>query len=620
MRWKNNLSIEMFFKKKEIAKEKPKKEGTLNTRAIIEGVDCAGAFFTSIQKNPFEFMKNEVRVGDKMMSLAQDGSLSDDTIKGIQNAYEPNIAGKEIIYTYYANQSFIGFQNCALLSQNWLINKCCMQPPVDAAAISYDITIKDDETTDEDNDILEQIKDFSNFTSDYHIIDICREFGEKKRRFGQILCMPLIDGVDYSFPFNIDAVGQNAYKGMIVIEPQWFAPVLDQEATINPVSRRFYNPTYFRMPDGRMVHYSWVFFGTYGNIPDILKPTYYFGGYPLPQLLYEQVYAAEKTAKEVPMLAQSKRLNYVEGNLNAYVTDEERLNKEIKVMSWLRNNWGWLLVKKDQKLGQLDTSLADFDNVVMLSYQIVAAIAGMPSARLLETSPKGWQSSGSYEDENYKKLLLSIQTGDYVPILNRHYQLLTKSMFGKSYDYNCVFKPIDTPTEKERAEINEINSRTNAAYVNAGVVSAEEIRDVLREDENSGFHVLTEEMQGEPADEEEPFDLGGGETAQSPFSADEWKEGDHPRKDNGQFGEGQNDKNKNYVERKPQYPTKTEILKGVKIENSEKGIIRDNLNRRLAGKKSIKGKIIRCRTANYLYVIKVLDYDKYIPIRRKEII
>ena len=104
------------------------------------------------------------------------------------------------------------------------------------------------------------------------------------------------------------------------------------------------------------------------------------------------------------------------------------------------------------------------------------------------------------------------------------------------------------------------------------------------------------------------------------YAFDAWKEEDHPRDKDGKFGKGENDKNKNYVERKPQYPTKTEILKGVKIENSEKGIIRDNLNRRLAGKKSIKGKIIRCRTANYLYVIKVLDYDKYIPIRRKEII
>ena len=68
-----------------------------------------------------------------------------------------------------------------------------------------------------------------------------------------------------------------------------------------------------------------------------------------------------KTAQEAPMLAQSKRLNYVEGNLNAFLADEEKLQKEFWLMSYLRNNWGWLFVKRDQKLGQLDTSLTDFE-------------------------------------------------------------------------------------------------------------------------------------------------------------------------------------------------------------------------------------------------------------------
>ena len=535
--------MKMFFKKKEVKNPtKPEKRKEINDLAIVNKANYTDVFFQSVQKRASDFMSNQLNINGPLVNIAQDSSLSDSSVKNIENVYTPNIVGKEIIYNYFANQSFIGFQNCALLSQNWLINKCCMQPPLDAAAIGYDITLKDDETTEEDNEILAKIKDISNFTKDYNIIDICREYAEKKRRFGQILCVPLVDDVDYSLPFNIDSVDLGSYRGMTIIEPQWIAPILDQDATANPLSKRFYQPTYFRMPNGSIIHYSWVFFGTYGNIPDILKPTYYFGGYPLPQLLYEQVYAAEKTAKEVPMLAQSKRLNYVEGNLNSYVTDEERLNKEIKIMSWLRNNWGWLLVKKDQKLGQLDTSLADFDSVVMLSYQIVAAIAGMPSARLLETSPKGWQSTGSYEDENYKKLLLSIQNLDFLPILNRHYQLLTKSLYGKNYEYNCVFKPIDSPSEKERAEINEIISRTNTTYVNAGVVSPEEIRNVLREDENSGYNVLSEEMEGEPigtGEEDLLGSLGGSETPQSPFSAqDDWEEEDHPRKDNGQFGKG----------------------------------------------------------------------------------
>lgn len=70
------------------------------------------------------------------------------------------------------------------------------------------------------------------------------------------------------------------------------------------------------------------------------------------------------------------------------------------------------------------------------------------------------------------------------------------------------------PTEKERAEINEIKSRTEMNYVQAGVVSPDEVRKGLREDVNSGFNTLTEEME-----ESDPFGdiLGGGENSQSPF-------------------------------------------------------------------------------------------------------
>lgn len=127
---------------------------------------------------------------------------------------------------------------------------------------------------------------------------------------------------------------------------------------------------------------------------------------------------------------------------------------------------------------------------------------------VLETSPKGWQSTGSYEDRNYSKLQKQIQMQDFCPILSLHYKLLAKSLFDLNKSYTIVFDPIDTPTEKERAEIREINSRTDVNYLNAGVVSPDEIRDVIREDINSGYNVLAEEMEGEPVqDPEDP--LGG---------------------------------------------------------------------------------------------------------------
>ncbi len=134
--------------------------------------------------------------------------------------------------------------------------------------------------------------------------------------------------------------------------------------------------------------------------------------------------------------------------------------------------------------------------------------------------------------------------------------LLCKSKFGLNRIFSVKFDEIDTPTEKERAEINEIQARTDATLVQAGVIAPDEVRQKLINSENSGYNGIDEEMQEEPFEdetEEEEKDNNGnggyftkerlkdtegnGETQQNPFSTDQWKEGD-PRKANGQFGKG----------------------------------------------------------------------------------
>lgn len=262
----------------------------------------------------------------------------------------------------------------------------------------------------------------------------------------------------------------------------------------------------------------------------------------MPQLLYEQVYAAHKTAKEAPALAMTKRSYYIDGQPEALLFQRKERD-EMTMLSWIKDNFGWIVKKSGQDIGQLDTSLADFDSVVMLSYQIVSAISGVIATRLLETSPKGWQSSGSYEDKQYSKLLKSIHKNDFTPILNLHYKLLAKSKYNLDKDYTVCFDDIDIPTAKEAAEIREINARTDSAYINAGVIAPEEVRQTLRENEKAGYSALEEEM---PESEENPFeDIGGSSNEQSPFSEDVftldvWKEEEHPRNKNGEFSNGTN--------------------------------------------------------------------------------
>lgn len=485
---------------KEIAKEtfdelKPKEVTDGYDGYSLPELDRAKYLALSIQKT-HQDIKPQLPAGATMDSSVLQG------FDKLQDAYGVYNPVNDIIYTHFATQGFIGFQACAILSQNWLINKACLLPAKDAISIDYDLSyVNTDEAEELDENFLTEIKDESNDVSKFDIKKVCQRHTEKKRMFGQILTYPIIDGVDYEQPFNIDAIDDNSYKGMTTIDPVWYQAILNKDAISNPESLNYMKPTYFELPNGKRIHHSWCIFSINGEVPDVLKPTYRWGGYPIPQLIYKRAYAAEKTANEAPMLAQSKRLLVTDINPMGMLTNPKKTEEQIKAITMFRDNWGVMTKRPGDGVSQIDTSLTDFDSVIMTQYQLTAASAGMPATKLLETQPKGFNSTGEYEDDQYKLNLLCIQQEDYIPILDMHYALLTKSKYGLKRDFTITFKEIDTPTEKERAEINEIKARTDASYITAGVFSPDEVRDNVVKDANSGYN----DIQGELLEDDTDF-------------------------------------------------------------------------------------------------------------------
>ena len=57
--------------------------------------------------------------------------------------------------------------------------------------------------------------------------------------------------------------------------------------TSNPTSPEFYEPTWWRI-GGQRVHCSHLIVFRNGQVPDILKPSYMFGGGPVPQRIAER--------------------------------------------------------------------------------------------------------------------------------------------------------------------------------------------------------------------------------------------------------------------------------------------------------------------------------------------
>lgn len=409
---------------------------------------------------------------------------NDENVSRLQLAAPQSIS--IAIANWYASQSFIGYQMCALLSQNWLINKACSVPARDATRNGYDI-IATDGTEIPD----ETIKVLQKYDKKYRLRWNCEQFVRMGRVFGIRLALFDIESDDpefYEKPFNLDGVKQGSYKGIIQVDPYWCVPLMVGEELSNPASRHFYEPTYWQI-NGKKYHRSHLIIFRNSEVPDLIKPMYLYGGLPVPQLIMERVYGAERTASESLSLVMSKRTTVWLTNMAQFMADADHNSEKLKTWINYRDNHGVKVGDKEgDQFQQFDTALGDLDDVIMTNYQLVAAASNVPATKLLGTTPKGFNSTGEGEAKNYHEELESIQEHDLTELVERHHQLVMKSTGVPFIETSINWRPVDSPTAQEIAERNKLKADTYSVLAMAGAIDGKDVRFRLATDPDSGFH------------------------------------------------------------------------------------------------------------------------------------
>ncbi|MBP5286785.1 MAG: DUF1073 domain-containing protein [Elusimicrobiales bacterium] len=430
-------------------------------------------------------------------------------------------AGQDKIYTFFGLHGFIGWQLCAVIAQHWAVNNACSIPAEDAARPGWENSL-----ADADNDALEtdpqeqsadipaRLKELS--LQKYGLMQALIRHAKNMKIFGVSYLLPVFDGdYDYSKPYNPDGIQPGSFKGFKIIDPYWVMPQWERESMSNPASIHFYEPEFYCLPGGKNVHYTQILKAVNAEVPDILKPSYYFGGIPLTQMIYERVYAAEKVANEAPLMALTKRTSVLYTNLEEILAQPEIAAKNLTTIAKYRDNQGIMLQDQDSRYEQHDVSLADFDQLISMQYQLVAAVAKIPAEKLFKTPISGLGQTGAYAEHDYKQELQSLQERVYMPVVNRANEIIMRSDLERTEPITAAFNPVDMPTEKDKAEIQEIKARINTGYLTSGVITPEEARDALRNDKDSVYAGLTDEVPEDYGGENLP-DNGNENEAQPP--------------------------------------------------------------------------------------------------------
>lgn len=430
-----------------------------------------------------------------------DGTMDDSDSggwSGIKSAYtfgQPNMS--EALFQWYGTQSFIGHQACAILSQHWMIDKICTVPARDAIRQGYEIIneVGEEKLTEEVQ--AAYAKYDKQFKINFHLLNYVR----KGRIFGIRVALPRIESKDPDYfekPFNPDGVTRGSFKGWIQIDPYWMAPILSAEASAQPDSPDFYEPTWWLI-NGKRYHRTHLCVFRTAQPPDLLKPSYLYSGVPIPQKIMERVYAAERTGNEAPLLAMTKRLYTMKlDGIDAAIADKEAFDEGMQFQIDTQDNYGTRIIGKDDELDQFDTSLADLAAVIDCQYALACAAGDTPVNKIMGTAAAGLGgSAGDYDMASYHETLESIQMHELTPFLERHHLLVKMSYIVPQFgavdggaNTTVSWNPSDSPTAKEYSEINLNNANADLALVQTGAVDDVAVNERLRNDKNSGYSTL----------------------------------------------------------------------------------------------------------------------------------
>lgn len=435
----------------------------------------------------------ELLPGASVATMDDTANNFENSIKGQLNATFGTMPEAQVLW--YGSQGFIGWQMCAMLFQHWLIEKACTMPAEDAIRKGYDISINDG--TEVSADIIDYIKERDEY---YNINYEMKDFLRMGRCFGIRVAKFDVKSNDpeyYEKPFNVDGVQPNTYNGIIQIDPYWITPFLSSE-NATPGHKNFYQPDWWQIGNQR-IHRSHLRIFTTGGVPDVLKPSYFYAGVSIPQRIYERVYAAERTANEAPMLAMTKRLTVMYTDIAEAIANQEKFDERMAWWSEAMNNYAVKFAGEGDKIEQHETSLTELDNLTMTQYQICAAIAQVPGTKLMGTQPKGFNSTGNYEEASYHEFLETLQTNDLAPMLKMHHKLVIKSdvmpKFGltKMIKIRVSWNELDAMTAQEQAAVNLSKSQNDEVLVASGIIDTADARKRLVNDPDSGYNGLSAE-------------------------------------------------------------------------------------------------------------------------------
>lgn len=335
------------------------------------------------------------------------------------------------------------------------------------------------------------------------------------------------DDTNLSLPLylNEKTAQKNKITGITVIEPWQAAPV--QVNSFNPLKNNYMQPDlWWVLGASTSVHKTRLIPVVFYSVPDLIKPLYNYLGLPLSFYMKNYVSNADTVRQSISDLVLRFRTKIIK--TTAQKIADPQTQARVKYMNATSNNLATLLLAKDEEWIETVTSLSGMDNLLSQMYELMtASTRGIPVTKLLGLSPRGFNATGEYDENNFYDVIDGYASSVVIPAMEKIAEYILCFKAGVLDEPKYTFNPRKQIKQKEQAEINNLKADYISKLIMSGVITGKDAIRAISED-NFKFDWIDIEDYKMPENSE---------VEQEIFNKflDEWKESDHDRDENGRF-------------------------------------------------------------------------------------
>ncbi|MBO7526523.1 MAG: DUF1073 domain-containing protein, partial [Clostridia bacterium] len=201
-------------------------------------------------------------------------------------------------------------------------------------------------------------------------------------------------------PLDLRKVNMKDFKGFRLINPLNCGAI--DVNTYDPSKPDYMKPKKWYIVGLGVVDKSRVLYFSQNDTPDIIKPLTLYFGYPLTQLIKQDIANSNTISQGIAELMGKFRFKYLKMPKNNFYTDAvSQLKARLEFDLNAQDNFGVSLIADDEDMIQLTTNLTGLRENHEMSYLLISSKTSIPYTELVGKSAEGMNATGEGDRKSW---------------------------------------------------------------------------------------------------------------------------------------------------------------------------------------------------------------------------